>query len=152
VLELGDSAGRRQLNEAWCRIRRGWYLGDDGFRGRMLKHVKQTLEKGRWGTYSGAAKREHGEAEAERLLARGMEELSVGWAALDRGAKGMAVKQALAWWISERTTVSRRWVSERLSMGDESRVTQAIRRMKAGDDGELRGLRTRLERAEDDHN
>jgi len=25
----------------------------------------------------------------------------------DGGSKGMAAKQALAWWISERTTVSR---------------------------------------------
>ena len=41
----------------------------------------------------------------------------------------------------------RRWVSERLRMGDESRVTQAIRRVKADGDLELRALRQRLERA-----
>jgi putative transposase len=152
VLELGDREGRRQLNETWRGIRRGWYLGDEGFRGRMLKYVQQTLAKGRWGTYSGQAKREHGEAEAERLLAKGMEVLGLGWEALEGGAKGMAAKQVLAWWISERTTVSRRWASERLSMGDESRVTQAIRRVKAGGDRELGALRARLERAEEDQN
>jgi hypothetical protein len=56
----------------------------------------------------------------------------------------------LAWWVSERTTVSRRWVSERLSMGDESRVTQALRRVKAGRERELRELRARLEKAVED--
>ena len=86
------------------------------------------------------------------MLARGMDVLRLGWEALDGGAKGMAAKQALAWWISGRTTVSRRWVSERLSMGDESRVTQAIRRVKAGDDRELRGLRARLEKADESQN
>jgi hypothetical protein len=147
VLELGDPAGRRQLNEEWRRIRRGWYLGDDGFRGRILKYVKQTLEKGRRATYSGGAKRAHGEAEAERLLVRGLEVLGVGLEELTSGPKGMATKQVLAWWLCQRTTVARRWVSERLRMGDESRVTQAIRRVKAGDDPEWRTLRQRLERA-----
>jgi hypothetical protein len=37
-------------------------------------------------------------------------------------------------------------------MGDESRVTQAIRRVKAGDDRELRGLRARLEKADESQN
>jgi len=41
----------------------------------------------------------------------------------------------------------RRWVSERLRMEDESRLTQAIRRVKAGGDPKLRALRQRLERA-----
>ena len=58
--------------------------------------------------------------------------------------------QVLAWWTSELTTVSRRWASERLRMGDESRVTQAIRRVKAGGDRELRRLRAQLEKAGED--
>jgi putative transposase len=147
VLELGRSVGRRELNEQWARIRRGWYLGGDGFRGRMLQWVKQVLGKGRWATYSGAAKRAHGEGEATRLLAKGLGVLGVSAGQLDQGAKAMPEKQVLAWWLCQRTTVARRWVSERLRMGDESRVTQAIRRVKGGGDGELQKLRKRLERA-----
>ena len=44
--------------------------------------------------------------------------------------KGELKKQVLAWWLSQHTTAGRRWVSERLGMGDESRVTQAIRKVR----------------------
>ena len=67
----------------------------------------------------------------------------------DDGSKVMAAEQALAWWISERTTGSRCWPSERLIMGDEPRVTQAIHRVTAGGDRELRA---RLEKAGEDQN
>ena len=39
----------------------------------------------------------------------------------------------------------RRWVSERLGMGDESRVPQAIGRVKRDGPRELKRLKTRLE-------
>jgi hypothetical protein len=48
---------------------------------------------------------------------------------------------------THKTTVSRRWVSERLAMGDESRVSQAIRRMKDGREI-VRQLKERLEKRE----
>jgi hypothetical protein len=51
---------------------------------------------------------------------------------LAEAAKGMAEKQVSIWWLCQRTTVARRWVSKRLWMGDESQVTEAIRRVKEG--------------------
>ena len=78
---------------------------------------------------------------SERLLGVGDREMR-------EGAKGMPEKQALAWWISHKTTVARRWVGEQLRMGDESRVSQAIRRINAGRDRTLANLKARLERAE----
>jgi hypothetical protein len=74
--------------------------------------------------------------------------LGVGDRELHAGAKGMPEKQALAWWISHKTTVARRWVGQQLRMGDESRVRQAIRRISAGRDRTLANLKARLERAE----
>ena len=148
AIELGGKAGREALNEQWKRIRRGWYLGDDGFRGRMLKYVKERLRKGRPTTCGGEAKRAHGEQEAQRLLALGLEALQVGDDQLRHGPKGMAEKQALAWWLCRRTTVSRRWIGERLKMGDESRVSQAIRRVKEGRDKGFAKLKECLEDTE----
>jgi putative transposase len=147
VLEWGEIGGREQLNAQWHRIRRGWYLGGDGFRGRLMKYVGLTLEAGRWGTYGGEAKMAHGEAEAERLLAQGMEALGIREEDLNLGSKGMTEKKVLAWWLCQRTTVARRWVSERLVMGDESRVTQAIRHVKGGDGA---ALRVQLEKVTED--
>ena len=43
------------------------------------------------------------------------------------------------------TPFRRRWVSERLGMVDESRVTQAIGRVKRGGPRELERLKSRLE-------
>ena len=65
-------AGRKVLEGEWKRMRRGWYLGDEGFGGRMLKRVKATLGKGRAAAYLGPAKRAHGELAAERRVAQGL--------------------------------------------------------------------------------
>jgi hypothetical protein len=48
-------------------ISRNATTGGTGSMGICFKYVKQTLGKGRWATYSGEAKRAHGEAEAQRL-------------------------------------------------------------------------------------
>ena len=42
--------------------------------------------------------------------------------------KGAPEKVVLAGWLRERTTVSLRWVAERLGMGHYTRVTQAVSR------------------------
>ena len=77
VLELGLKRGRKELAEEWKAIRRGWYVGGTEFKERMLALVEQPLRQGRSGSYSGEAKRAHGEAEAERLLARGLAALEL---------------------------------------------------------------------------
>ena len=123
LLELGSKGGREELNQQWRGIRRGWYLGEEGFRDGLLEKAAKVLQAGRAGTYSGGAKMEHGQAEARRLLAAGLAALGMEGLDLRQEAKGMAEKQVLAWWLSGRTTVKRRWVSEQLGMGDESRVT-----------------------------
>jgi putative transposase len=144
VLELGLKAGRKAMEEEWKRIRRGWYLGGDGFRVRMLKRLKATIGKGRGASYAGQAKRAHGEAEAERLLARGLAVLGVTSGRLAESAKGMAEKKVLAWWLRQRTTVGRRWISERLWMGEESGVSKAIVQVKESRDAKLNRLKHRL--------
>ncbi len=144
VLEMGLKAGRQVLEKEWKRIRRGWYLGGEGFRVRMLKKLKATFGKGRTASYSGQAKRAHGEAEAERFLARGLAVLGVGNGELAENAKGMAEKRVLAWWLRQHTTVGRRWISERLWMGEESGVSKAIGQVKGTPDAELNRLKQRL--------
>ncbi len=88
---------------------------------------------------------EHGQAEARRLLAGGLAALGMAGLDLRQMAKAMPEKQVLAWWLSGRTTVKRRWVSEQLGMGDESRVTQAIRRVKEGAEPGLARLRRQIQ-------
>jgi hypothetical protein len=144
VLELGMEAGRRELNEEWTRIRRGWYLGGEGFRGRLVKCLKQAMAHGQGSSYSGEAKREHGEAEAQRRLSRGMAVLKLEVSVLGLRPKNLAEKQVLAWWLRRQTAVSRRWISERLRMGEESGVTRAVRTVKGNQDGRLAAIKRRL--------
>ena len=44
VLELGSKADRQGLNQEWKAIPRGWYLGGEGFGGRMLKRVEEASD------------------------------------------------------------------------------------------------------------
>ena len=145
ALELASKAGREELNQQWKGIRRGWYFGGDGFRARLLEKAAKVLRAGRGAAYSGGAGIEHGQREARRLLRAGLAALGMEGVNLRREAKGMPEKQVLAWWLSRQTTVRRRWVSEQLGMGDESRVTQAIRRVKQGAEPGLARLKRRIE-------
>jgi hypothetical protein len=118
----------------------------------LLALVEQPLRQGRSGSYSGEAERAHGEAEAERLLARGLAALDLAEDQLAETRKGAREKEVLAWWLCRHTTARRRWVSERLGMGDESRVTQAIGRLKRKGQPELERLKRRLEQVYENHN
>jgi putative transposase len=147
VLELGIEQGRQQLEQEWKALRRGWYVGGAEFRERMLELIGEPLSKGRRGSHSGQAKREHGEGQAERLVQLGLGLVGIGESELAVRPKGAIEKQVLAWWLCQHTAVGRRWVSQRLSMGDESRVTQAIRWAKGAREPAVEGLKERLEQA-----
>ena len=144
VLEWGVKQGRRELNESWKRIRRGWYLGGEGFRGKLQKCLKAALGQGLAASHSGQARREHGQAEAARMLAAGMKVLGVREQDLRQGRENKAEKQVLAWWIRERTAVGRRWVSQQLWMGEESGVTRAVRVVKGNKDAKVKKVKQAL--------
>ena len=63
---------------------------------------------------------------------------------LAKTPKGQREKQVLAWWLCEQTTVTRRWVAERLKMGHESRVAQALPLVRCGRSDDLAGIKARL--------
>ena len=54
--------------------------------------------------------------------------------------------EVLAGWLREQTTVSLRWVAERLGMGHYTRVTQAVSRLKHRPGRRLRQMKSRLEK------
>jgi hypothetical protein len=55
-------------------------------------------------------------------------------------------KQVLAWWLKKKTVVSRKWISQKLRMGDLSRVTNAVRKVDSGKEIEIRKWKMRLEK------
>ncbi len=114
VLEQGIEAGRARLAEEWRALRRGWYVGSQAFRERMLGLAGKPLGQARSASLSGGAKREHGEAQAERMLAAGLAVVGLAESDLPTGAKGAPQKQVLAWWLCRHTAVHRRGVSQRM--------------------------------------
>jgi hypothetical protein len=81
------------------------------------------------------------------LLAHGLVVLGLDARRLSETPKGTAHKQVLAWWLRQRTTVGRRWVSERLGMGEESGVTRAVRRVNKSREAELENMKALLRKA-----
>ena len=151
VLELGSKAGRKDLDEQWKELRRGWYVGGQAFREKLEDGLEESAKGRRRESHSGPAKAAHDEAAAERNLERALQAL--GWDAerLAESALGSPEKLALAWWLRRNTTVSLRWVSQRLGMGHYTRVTQAISRMNRRPGKNLEKLGRKLSALANDH-
>ncbi len=143
VLELASQAGRKELEEQWKALRRGWYVGGGGFLEKLQDRLEGAV-KGRRESHSGPAKAAHDEAAAERELRRASAALELGDDCVSL-AKAAPEKVALAWWLRSRTTVPLRWVSERLRMGHYTRVAQAVSRMERRPGPKLKQLRRKLE-------
>ena len=63
---------------------------------------------------------------------------------LEAKAKGSLEKQVLAWWLRKKMVVNLRWISEKLGMGDLSRVTNAVRRLDSRKESEIRRWKMQL--------
>lgn len=88
----------------------------------------------------------HDERAAERLVSNSMKVLGLKQADLKALPLGSPEKVALAWWLRKQTTVSLRWVADRLIMGHYTRVTQAVSRVSRKPSKRLAQLRRHLER------
>ena len=124
--ELKTRKGREELNQEWKALRRAWYLGEDRFRERLLGELSGVLTDRQRASYSGEAVRRHDEREAEGLMRLGLEALGLSEGELSAMPKGDPRKCALAWLAHTRTTVSHRWLAERLHMGYPSNMTAYI--------------------------
>jgi len=150
VLELGSKAGRKELEEEWKSLRRGWYVGESEFGERLATKLEKVLKGRQRESHSGEAKGAHDEAAAEQSLRRALAVLGLTDEELQKLTKGAPEKVALACWLRSGTTVPLRWVSARLGMGHYTRVTQAISRMKRRPGRKLEQLRRQLRRLEND--
>jgi hypothetical protein len=112
--------------------------------------LEEGLEKALAGkarqSFSGEARQAHDEAAAEALLSRGLAGIGLAEAELAGLPKGAPEKQVLAWWLRKRTVVSRGWISRRLHMGDESRVTHAVAGVARAGDRRVARWRKQLDR------
>jgi putative transposase len=126
------SDGGKIDEESMAALRRGWYLGEDRFKDKLLGLMEQVRSKARKkDSHAGGAVRAHNESEAERIIRAvgaglGMsierEELML----LRKGDRGKVICAAIA---RGRTAVSNDWLAERLAMGHGSYVSSLVNRI-----------------------
>jgi hypothetical protein len=91
VATMGEMCGRA---EKWRCLRRGWFLGGDEFREKLMKMASGVVSKRKRGSYRREGLRRHDEREAEELLSKGMERLGVKEMA---GARGKTMRGNRRW-------------------------------------------------------
>jgi putative transposase len=144
ALELGRAASRKQLEEQWKALRRGWYVGGDSFLSRLVDGLERAARGRLRESHSGPARQAHDETAAGINLNKAMRILGLNEESLTELPKGSPEKAVLAWWLRENTTVTLRWVSHRLQMGHYTRVTQAISRVARRPNRKQKHLKQKL--------
>ncbi|MEY3896664.1 MAG: hypothetical protein RLZZ214_2184 [Verrucomicrobiota bacterium] len=132
-------------DEATAAIRRGWYLGKETFKDRLLKLLDKATQPASGNrNRTGEALRDHGEKEAERIVRRSLKSLRLAPAteALAKLAKSDCRKAALASLLRERTSVGNGWIAARLAMGHPGSVSRILGACKS--DMEIASMRNAL--------
>ena len=132
-------------DEATVAIRRGWYLGKETFRDRLLKLLDNAIQPAKGGQRrTGEVFRDHGEKEAERIVRRSMKSLRLALTAeaLAKLPKSDRRKAALASLLRERTSVGNSWIAARLAMGHPGTVSRMLGACKS--DPEIASIRDEL--------
>jgi putative transposase len=120
-------------DESLKELRRGWYLGEESFRDKLLEKLADGLRsKRKRGSVSGEGVRAHDEAEAERLVRTVLKALELPLEAAELSGRGRFRdgKALAAWWVRGRTVVSNRWLGERLAMGHPGSVSREMGRIR----------------------
>ena len=121
-----ELTGGRETPEL-AEVRRGWCLGDEGFRERMLRLLEAVGERLPGSRLEAAAQRDHGLDEARRLLEMGLRCLGLRREDLAGLKKGDARKAAIAALIRKETTVPTAWIARELVLGHASRVSHCLK-------------------------
>lgn len=111
--------------EAMAALRRGWYLGETGFRDRLIAMVEKPTAKRK---RPAGVPKSHGEAEAERLIMDALSALGMpsDVTSLANLRKGQPEKILVATLLRERTTVENSWIAQRLAMGHPGSVSRLV--------------------------
>lgn len=141
--EEDPDAGRQ--GEFEKQIKRGWYIGSREFRELLGEKLSARQKLG--DNYRGLQRREHGEEEAERLLKEGLKYLNLSEAKLCEMRNNCLEKQAMAWLLNVHTTVTVRWVAERLKMGHPENASHGINRFRKEENAGVKILKKQLHKS-----
>jgi REP element-mobilizing transposase RayT len=123
VLEILCSDSPYEVDARWAEIRRGWYSGGELFRQAMLAKLDDVIGvRGERASFCGAEVRLHDEAEAERLVCKGLSQLGLTGEDLLNLPKGAEEKKALVAVLKKRTSAGNKWIAARLNAGHAANI------------------------------
>jgi REP element-mobilizing transposase RayT len=139
----------KELARQWGRIRRGWYLGGEEFKERLLGRVAAMTAGKKRASFTGEAVRAHDERMAEQLLKAGLVALGMTLSEARSLRQNDWRKQGLAWLLRSSTVVSADWVIRKLALGHPSNVSRAMRAFQAGQGNAAAKIRRKLQACKD---
>jgi putative transposase len=110
LMELRRKA---EASEKYEELRRGWYVGSEEFRKELLVLAARKVGANHYG----AERQETGEQKAERIVEEEVRRLRCTEPELLGRRKGDAGKVAIARRLRKESTMSFKWIAERLRMG-----------------------------------
>jgi len=116
---------REGLETDWKSVRRGWCLGDKTFKEELLAQMH-----GGWRDHYGQELRESDAVHAERLVVEQLQLRNWTEAELTRRRKGDAQKVEIAWRLRQETTMTLKWIAQRLQMGTWTYVSNCLVRRR----------------------
>jgi len=137
--ELDPDAGMR--GEFEKQVKRGWFLGEASFADRLMEGVEQAETRPR---LEGSQRRMHDERAANRLLGEALERLGISEDDLLAMRNVGLEKQAVAWLLKSRTTVTVEWIADRLRMGHRTNATRGIRRFRTASDEKVLRIKEKM--------
>ncbi|HEY2951809.1 MAG TPA: hypothetical protein VGK40_04450 [Verrucomicrobiae bacterium] len=123
VMEDRKRQEMKQQSPDWKKIRRGWCFGEAAFREELLEQAAAKRGK----QHYGEAAREVAEHEAERLIREMLAEAKVSPAALGTRRKADGLKVRVASRLRRETTMTWKWIADRLEMGQWKSAANSVR-------------------------
>jgi putative transposase len=145
-----ENRGREGMSEAQLKeVRRGWVLGGEAFRERVLDWMERKQAGPRRKLRREESDRDHGQRHAERIIKEMLGALGISERQLLAARKGDWGKRVIAHRVRQETSVSLGWLAGRLKMGSEghvSRMASSLRDLTDPSGRRLVGKALRLER------
>jgi len=103
-------------------LRRGWCLGDEGFRKELLAQMAERVGE----SHYGAERQEAGEEKAERMVVEELKRRKWKEADLKKRRKGDPGKVKLAMRLRRESIMTLKWIAHRLHMGSWTHVSNCL--------------------------
>lgn len=144
VVEISCSDNPWEADKRWEGIRKGWCVGSEEFRNRMVEALDNVLKERRRDSFVGIETQKHDVLEAQRLLDKGLLTFKLSKSDLKELKKSDPHKKTIAWFIRKNTSVRNEWITKSLQMGCVSNLSQFVRDVEKTERGLLFDLKNTL--------